>query len=133
MRFGRMSTIFAFVCRVSVTMPACDPVSDTARWPMSSIAIAQRAAVMRSPVESSMSISRGCGRGDTSAASAASVSVVSPMADTTPTVGRPVSWVATMRRATLRILSVSATEVPPNFITLTRPTCADAGSFTRAV
>ena len=66
MRCARTSTIFAFVCVVSVTIPACEPVSDTASWPRSWIAIAQSAFEMRSPVEISMSYSRGCGRGETS-------------------------------------------------------------------
>ena len=52
----------AFVCEESVTMPACEPVRDRALWPRSWIAIAQRAQEIRSPVESSMSISRAAGR-----------------------------------------------------------------------
>src|SRR6516162_5029407 len=80
-----------------------------------------------------MSISRGWERGETSAARAASVSVVSPMADTTPTTGRPVSCIATMRRETLRILSVSATELPPNFMTLTRAASAGAGAVEASI
>ena len=53
----------AFVCDVSVTMPACEPVSEIARWPRSLIAIAHSAHEIRSPVESSMSISRASGVG----------------------------------------------------------------------
>ena len=60
---ARTSTIFAFVCVPSVTMPACEPVNETASWPRSWIAIAQSAFEMRSPVETSMSYSRGCGCG----------------------------------------------------------------------
>ena len=48
---------------VSVTMPACEPVSEIALWPRSLIAIAHSAQLIRSPVESSMSISRGSGVG----------------------------------------------------------------------
>ena len=33
MRFARTSTIFALPCDVSVTMPACEPVSEIASWP----------------------------------------------------------------------------------------------------
>ena len=77
------------VWTVSVTMPACEPVSETACRPRSLMAMAQSAAVMRSPVESSMSISRGCGWGETSRASAPSWSVVCPIAETTPTTRRP--------------------------------------------
>ena len=44
-------------------MPACEPVSEIALWPRSLIAIAHSAHDIRSPVESSMSISRGSGVG----------------------------------------------------------------------
>ena len=58
--------ILAFVCEESVTIPACEPVSDIAEWPMSWIAIAHSAQEIRSPVDSSMSISRSRGRGEIS-------------------------------------------------------------------
>ncbi len=54
--------IRALVWEESVTMPAWEPVSEIALWPMSWIAIAQSAQEIRSPVESSMSISRESGR-----------------------------------------------------------------------
>ena len=63
MRSARTSRISALVCDSSVTIPACEPVSEIARWPRSLIAIAHSAQEMRSPVESSMSISRGSGVG----------------------------------------------------------------------
>ena len=66
-------------------MPACEPVSEIARWPRSLIAIAHSAHEMRSPVESSMSISRGSGVGETSSAIAISSSVVLPRAESTAT------------------------------------------------
>ena len=66
------------VCEVSVTIPACEPVSEIARWPRSLIAIAHSAQEIRSPVESSMSISRGSGRREISSAIATSSSVVAP-------------------------------------------------------
>ena len=66
MRSARTSRIRAFVCEESVTIPACEPVSEIAWWPRSWIAIAQSAQEIRSPVESSMSISRGVGRSETS-------------------------------------------------------------------
>ena len=72
---------------------------------------------MRSPVESSMSSSRGFGAGETSPASARSESVDFPIADTVPTTFRPRRLAATKRVATCRTLSASATEEPPNFIT----------------
>ena len=64
MRCARTSTIFAFVCVVSVTIPACEPVSEIASWPRSSIAISASAHEMRSPTEISMSIARGFGRSE---------------------------------------------------------------------
>ena len=82
----------AFVCEVSVTMPAWEPVSEIARWPRSLMAIAQSAHEMRSPVESSMSISRGSGAAETSSADAISSSVVLPRADSTATTWWPCSW-----------------------------------------
>ena len=54
--------IRALVWEESVTIPAWEPVSEIASWPMSWIAIAQSAQEIRSPVESSMSISRATGR-----------------------------------------------------------------------
>ena len=78
-----MSTICALVCIVSVTMPACEPVKLTASRPSVWMAMASSAQLMRSPVESSMSISRSGGRGVISWAMASSSSVVSPRAETT--------------------------------------------------
>ena len=101
----------------SVTIPACDPVSETASWPRSWIAIAQSAFEIRSPVETSMSYSRGCGRGETSWARRISSSVVDPIAEMTPTTFEPDSRAATSRSATRFSLAGLPTDVPPNFIT----------------
>ena len=109
--------IRAFVCEVSVTIPACEPVKLIARWPRSLIAIAHSAHEIRSPVDSSMSSSRRSGSGETSSAIAISSSVVWPRADSTATTRLPESRWATIRRAAFLIRSASATEVPPNFIT----------------
>ena len=79
------------VCDVSVTIPACEPVSEIALWPRSLIAIAHSAHEMRSPVESSMSISRGSGVVETSSAIEISSSVVLPRADSTATTRWPCS------------------------------------------
>ncbi len=75
----------ALVCDSSVTIPACEPVNEIARWPRSLMAIAHSAQEMRSPVESSMSISRGSGLCETSSAIAISSSVVLPRAESTAT------------------------------------------------
>ncbi len=85
---------------------------------------------MRSPEDSSMSISRGSGVEDTSSAIAISSSVVLPRADSTATTGWPRSRVATMRRAARLIRSASATEVPPNFITTNGSLTAPSGRRT---
>ena len=100
-----------------MTIPACDPVREIARWPRSLIAIAHSAHEIRSPVDSSMSISRASGVGETSSAIAISSSVVWPRADSTATTRRPASRWATIRRAARLIRSASATDVPPNFMT----------------
>ena len=107
----------ALVWLVSVTMPACEPVSEIARWPRSLIAIAHSAHETRSPVDSSMSISRGSGSGETSNASAISRSVSLPRALSTATTLWPASRLATMRCAARLSRPASATDVPPNFIT----------------
>ena len=62
MRCAFTSRMRALVCPLSVTIPACEPVSEMASRPRSLITIAASAQDTRSPVESSMSISRGCGR-----------------------------------------------------------------------
>ena len=126
-RRARTSTIFAFPCTVSVTIPACEPVSEIASWPRSWIAIAASAHEIRSPTEMSMSSSRGSGRRETWRARSRSSSVVLPIADSTATTREPPSRAATSRAATFLSLSGSATEVPPNFIT-TVPRCGAASS-----
>ena len=117
----------ALVWLVSVTIPACEPVRLIARWPRSLIAIAHRAHEMRSPVESSMSISRGSGAVDTSSAIEISSSVVFPRAESTATTRWPCSRADTIRRAARLIRSASATEVPPNFITMVPDTLGSLG------
>ena len=84
-RCARTSAIFALPCTASVTMPACEPVREMASWPRSWIAIAQSAFEIRSPTEMSMSYSRGCGFGEISWARRIRSSVVSPIAERTPT------------------------------------------------
>ena len=91
---------------------------EIARWPRSLIAIAHSAQETRSPVESSMSISRGSGCGEISNASAISRSVSLPRALRAPRRrGGPASRLATIRAAARLRRSASATDVPPNFMT----------------
>ena len=82
------------------------------------MAMAHSAQEIRSPLESSMSISRGCGAAEISSAMAISSSVVLPRADSTATTRWPRSRVSTMRRAARWMRAASATDVPPNFITV---------------
>src|SRR6202042_3413349 len=91
---------------------------------MSWIAIAQSAQEIRSPVESSMSISRATGRSEISCAWATSSSVVFPRAESTATTRLPFSRAATIRLAARLIWSGPATEVPPNFITTISGPCS---------
>ena len=79
--------------------------------------IAARAHEMRSPVERSMSISRGSGWSETSLAIAISSSVVWPRAERTATTSAPAAFAATILPAARLIRSASATDVPPNFMT----------------
>ena len=65
-----------------------------------------------------MSISRGCGRSETSRAIATSSSVVLPRAERTATTSLPASFAATIRPAARLMRSASATDVPPNFMTM---------------
>ncbi len=117
MRSALTSSMRARVWEVSVTIPAWEPVREMASWPRSLMTMAASAQEMRSPVDSSMSISRGCGRGETSWAIATSSSVVFPRAESTATTRVPLSARATIRPAARLMRSASATEVPPNFMT----------------
>ena len=125
-RCARTSTIFAFVCVVSVTIPACEPVSEIASWPRSSIAISASAHEMRSPTEISMSIARGFGRVGDPCARSTSSSVVSPIAEST----RDDPAALLLRRddppGDAFSRSGSPTDVPPNFITSVPARCSSA-------
>ena len=99
-------------------MPTWLPVKLIASTPRSLSAIVSSAAETRSPVVSSMSISRpGCVV-DTELASAIRLSVDLPIAETATTTSLPCRRVNAMCSATARIRSGSATEVPPYFWTM---------------
>ena len=117
MRSALTSRMRARVCEVSVTIPACEPVSEMASWPRSLITIAASAHEIRSPVESSMSISRGCGRGETSCGHRHQL--VGGLAARGEDGDHAVAALgrATIRPAARLMRSASATEVPPNFMT----------------
>ncbi len=120
------STMRAAPCVASVIMPAWLPVKERASKPIEWMAIARSAMEIRSPLESSMSSSRGAGIGATRAARSSSSSVVSPIALTATTTSCPARRVSTTRFATRLMLSASATDDPPYFWTISA-TCATPG------
>ena len=105
----------ALVCVLSVTMPIWAPVRLIALWPSEWIAMAIRATLTCSPVESSMSISRAGGWSVICRARSMSRSVLSPIALTTTTTWLPCCWARMALRAAARIFWLSATLEPPNF------------------
>ena len=110
-----MLLILALVWTPLVTMPAWAPVRETALPPILWIAMAVRAIVVCSPVESRTSISRSVGLAETSFASLIRESVTPDIAETTATTEFPARWVSSNRFATLVIRSGLPTEVPPYF------------------
>ena len=118
MRLALMSMTLALVWRPSVMMPTCEPVKEIALSPSSSIAMASSAAETCSPVAMSMSSSRSGGLWLICRASSSSSSVVSPSAETTTTTSWPCRLVWTTRCATCLMRSGLATELPPNFWTM---------------
>ena len=112
------SMIFALRCAVSVMMPTWLPVKLIASIPRSNSAIVISAAVTRSPVVSSMSISRPGWVVDTELARAIRLSVALPIADTTTITSLPRFFVNATLSATALMRSGSATEVPPYFWTI---------------
>ncbi len=114
-RSVEMSRMRALVWKLSVTRPICAPVKLMAGTPKLSMAIAISATLTCSPVDRSMSISRAGGVSVISLASAINSSVVWPRAETTTRTCSPRAWAWIARRAAARILSESATLVPPNF------------------
>ena len=99
-------------------IPTWLPVKLTAAMPRSASAIVSRAADTRSPVVSSMSISRPGRVADTWLARAMRLSVALPMAETTTTTSLPRRFVIDTFSATARMRSGSATDVPPYFWTI---------------
>ncbi len=89
------------------------------------MAIAIRATLTCSPVESSMSISRAGGSSVIWPARSTSRSVFLPMALTTITTWLPSCWARIALRAAARIFWLSATLVPPNFCTIDGHTRSD--------
>jgi ubiquinone biosynthesis O-methyltransferase len=85
--------------------------------PMSCSAIASSPAVTCSPEATTASYSRASCSGEASRHQATSSLVLPAMAETTTATSWPASTSRLTWRATLRMRSISATDVPPNFIT----------------
>ncbi len=115
MRSVEIDWMRALVCVLSVMMPIWAPVRLSAWWPSEWMAMAIRATLTCSPVESSMSISRAGGWSVICRARSMSKSVLSPMALTTTTTWLPCCWARMALRAAARIFWLSATLEPPNF------------------
>jgi len=93
-------------------------VKDTAFSPKEWMAMASRAMDIRSPVVSSISISRRGGSLDIWRARAVRSSVVSAMAETTTTTLLPRRLARTIRAATALMRRTLETELPPYFWTI---------------
>src|SRR5262245_16327709 len=85
--------------------------------PIPSSTIASSPAVTCSPEATTASYSRASCSGAASRAQATSSLVLPAMAETTTATSWPASTSRLTWRATLRMRSISATDVPPNFIT----------------
>ena len=118
--------ILASEWRSLVRIPHWEPVREIALYPRSAMAMESRDEVLLSPAVRSMSISRLGGFDATSTAMARRSLVVFPMAETTTTMSSPASLQAQTCFATLRIMSIFATEEPPYFWTMTDITIREA-------
>ena len=98
-------------------MGSCQPCHERAFTPMPSSMIASSPAVTCSPEATTASYSRASCSGAASRAQATSSLVLPAMAETTTATSWPASTSRFTWRATLRMRSISATDVPPNFIT----------------
>ena len=124
-----MSAMRARPKTASVRMPACMPLRLIASRPSSCSAIESSVEETASPVENSMSSSRGRGLLVTSFASSISRSVVSPIAETTATTRSPSPARSAMRLATCVMRPASATELPPYFWTTSAPAASGIGQL----
>ena len=102
----------------SVRTATCQPVQDRASTPIVCNAMATSPAVTCSPVATTASYSRASCSADRPWHQATSWLVTPAMAETTTITSCPSSRSRFTRVATWRIRPGSATEVPPNFITI---------------
>src|SRR5258708_9094393 len=109
--------IRALPCTPPVAIGICQPIQERAFTPLSCSAMASRPAVPCSPVATTVSYSRASCSGDNSFTQATSWLVTPAIAETTTATSWPDSTSRLTSRATFLIRPMSATEVPPNFMT----------------
>src|SRR3954463_6836077 len=112
-----MSRMRAEPCASLVRIGNCQPCQDRALTPICCRAMAKRPEVTCSPDATTASYSRASCSAAASRHHSTSRLVVPAMADTTTATSWPASVSRFTWRATLRMRSISATEVPPNFMT----------------
>jgi hypothetical protein len=112
-----MSRMRAEACAFEVAIGSCQPCQERALIPMPSSTMARSPAVTCSPVDTTASYSRASCSAAPSRHQATSWLVTPDIAETTTATSWPASTSRLTWRATLRMRSMSATEVPPNFIT----------------
>ena len=125
------SLMRATPCALSVRIGICQPCQERAVMPMPCSTMASSPAVTCSPVATMASYSRASCRGEASRTQATSWLVTPAMAETTTATLLPASISRLTWRATLRMRSTLATDVPPNFITrkdMTTRVCAPGSS-----
>src|SRR5262245_12276929 len=112
-----MSRMRAEAWALEVAIGSCQPCQERALMPIPSSVIASSPAVTCSPEDTTASYSRASCSAAPSRHQATSWLVTPDMAETTTATSWPASTSRLTWRATLRMRSVSATEVPPNFMT----------------
>ena len=112
-----MSTMRAEACASLVLIGICQPCQERAWMPMLCSTMASRPDVTCSPEATTASYSRASCIGDASVHQATSSLVLPDIAETTTATSWPASTSRFTWRATLRMRSMLATEVPPNFST----------------
>src|SRR5215467_15223380 len=112
-----ISRIRADACASLVLIGICQPCQERAWMPMVCSTMASRPEVTCSPEATTASYSRASCMGEASVHHATSSLVLPDIADTTTATSWPASTSRFTWRATLRIRSMLATDVPPNFIT----------------
>src|SRR5882672_12057249 len=112
-----ISRIRAEAWASEVLIGICQPCQERAWMPMPCSTIASRPEVTCSPDATTASYSRASCSGEASRHQSTSSLVLPAMADTTTATSCPASTSRLTWRATLRIRSILATDVPPNFIT----------------